>query len=246
MTSAQVDTAAAGGSTDPVDGDGVDSGDQPDEPDESDDELADDEYCSDLLEEDNSGSEVDSDSEEETNLPPPAAGRGRGRGKAAPKPAAAAGRGKQPAAARAPTATGAAKYKWVEPSKHKWTPRQTFAGSELPTLASSLSHLKASSPVEDFVEAFDAPDKEYHDTAANSELYRSYRHLHQLDGVNKQGEPKRCYDGAAKIARSFFAARAIRRHPPARRRRARATRRRRRRDAPSSTAWTATRRTRTG
>ena len=229
-----------------MDGDGVDSGDQPDEPDESDDELADDEYCSDLLEEDNSGSEVDSDSEEETNLPPPAAGRGRGRGKAAPKPAAAAGRGKQPAAARAPTATGAAKYKWVEPSKHKWTPRQTFAGSELPTLASSLSHLKASSPVEDFVEAFDAPDKEYHDTAANSELYRSYRHLHQLDGVNKQGEPKRCYDGAAKIARSFFAARAIRRHPPARRRRARATRRRRRRDAPSSTAWTATRRTRTG
>ena len=59
MTSAQVDTAAAGGSTDPVDGDGVDSGDQPDEPDESDDELADDEYCSDLLEEDVSSSEVE-------------------------------------------------------------------------------------------------------------------------------------------------------------------------------------------
>jgi hypothetical protein len=58
-TNAQVATAGAGGSTDPADGDGGDSGDQPGQADESDDELADDEYCSDLLEEDVSSSEVD-------------------------------------------------------------------------------------------------------------------------------------------------------------------------------------------
>ena len=59
MTSAQVASAGAGGSTDPVDGDGGDSRDQPGQADESDDKLADDEYCSDLLEEDVSSSEVD-------------------------------------------------------------------------------------------------------------------------------------------------------------------------------------------
>ena len=60
-TNAQVATAGAGESNDPVGGDRGGSGDLAVEPDASDDELADEEVVSDLLERKDSDSEVDSD-----------------------------------------------------------------------------------------------------------------------------------------------------------------------------------------
>ena len=60
-TSAQVTTAGAGESNEPVGGDRGGSGDRAVEPDASDDELADEEVVSDLLEGKDSDSEVDSD-----------------------------------------------------------------------------------------------------------------------------------------------------------------------------------------
>ena len=57
-TSAQVTTAGAGESNEPVGGDRGGSGDRAVEPDASDDELADEEVVSDLLEEEDSDSEV--------------------------------------------------------------------------------------------------------------------------------------------------------------------------------------------
>ncbi|KAL3893172.1 MAG: hypothetical protein SGPRY_014414, partial [Prymnesium sp.] len=42
-------------------------------------------------------------------------------------------------------------------------------------------------------------DREYSERAANSELYRSYRHFHELDGRNQNNDPVKSYEGAAAI-----------------------------------------------
>lgn len=120
---------------------------------------------------------------EEDPPPPPPAGKGGG------------GKGAPPAQAAAPTS----KYRWEFAAQHAWTPRAAWEGPEEPQVAAAHSHLTWESLPHEIFQVMDAPESEYNDRAANSELYRSFRHYNELDGRNKKNEPIKSYDGAATI-----------------------------------------------
>ena len=86
------------------------------------------------------------------------------------------------------------KYTWVDIKDHVFTPRVPYAGSELPKLHATFDHLTTESRPHEWFKVLDAPEEEYHERAANSEKYRSYRFGHDLDGKDKKA-----YDGATPI-----------------------------------------------
>ena len=124
------------------------------------------------------------------------AGRGRGRGRGAK----GRGMGAQDAAgddaggAPGPAPPKPSKYVWVDASEHVFSPRVEFEGELLPTLSSKFDGLTVDSEPWEWFKVMDAPEKEYHDRASNSEKYRGYRYGNDLDGPSK-----RCYDGAGEI-----------------------------------------------
>lgn len=87
------------------------------------------------------------------------------------------------------------KFKWVDAATRTFTPRVEWTASDFPTLAPHLDHLTASSPPHEFFMAVDAPDAEYELRARNSEVYRYWRAIYDMDGPGAV----RVYDGAAKI-----------------------------------------------
>lgn len=129
------------------------------------------------LENDLGDTPSDVEAEAAASAPPGKGGRGKG---AAPAP---------------PTS----KYTWHHLSEHTWTARAVWQGSEQPEVAPAFGHLTWQSQPHEFFQVIDAPDREYMDRAANSELYRSYRHYHELDGRNKNNEAIKSYDGAAPV-----------------------------------------------
>lgn len=152
--------------------------DAPEQPEN--DELADESEAESLV---HAESDEDAASEQSTTEPPaaPAAtgkakgGRGKGRGRGN-------GRGRGAAAEAAPGAAPPAagkqpKYTWVDVDNHTFLPRTPWAGAdEAPTLGPEYNHLTVDSPPEEWFVMRDAPEAEYHDRAANSDGYRSWRH----------------------------------------------------------------------
>ena len=170
----------------------------------ADDDVADEEDDEALVHSssEDAGSEHSVESEAAPAAAPPAAPAGRGRGRGRARGGGARGRGRGRAGAAAGDAAGDAeaaaekpsKYPWVDAASHTFTPRYEWDGEELPWLDGTFDGLTSkSSPAEWFAKV-DAPDKEYEMRAANSEKYRSYRFLHDLDGPSKK-----CYDGAGEM-----------------------------------------------
>ena len=91
-------------------------------------------------------------------------------------------------------------FKWVDAKNHKFKPRMEWGGPKLPTLSSSFDNLTAVSRPFEYFQKVDAPEAEYESRAVHSENYRSWRHANGLDGKSKNGQNKKCYDGAAEIA----------------------------------------------
>ena len=66
-------------------------------------------------------------------------------------------------------------------------------------LSKAFDGLTSKSRPHGWFKIVDAPDQEYHERGSNSENYRSWWHAYGLDGKDKHGNNKRCYDGAGKI-----------------------------------------------
>lgn len=90
-----------------------------------------------------------------------------------------------------------AKYQWEFAAQLASTPRAVWQDHELPQISPAFEHLTWESQPHEFFQVMDASDREYSERAANSELYRSHRQFHELDGRNQNNYTVKSYDGAA-------------------------------------------------
>lgn len=107
-----------------------------------------------------------------------------------PRPSPSAG----PPGPRPPPPPPWAKYKWSFPQGRTFSARMAWEGEDLPTPAPHLNHLTAFSQPHEFFQAVDAPEAEYQQRADNSNVYRTWRALYDMDGKGVV-----CYEGAASI-----------------------------------------------
>ena len=135
-------------------------------------------------------------------VPAPGASRGRAKGSKGGRGRARSG-GRGAAASDAPAvaapAPATSKYTWENVADHTFTPRVKYSGSKRPVLSKAFDGLTSKSRPHGWFKIVDAPDQEYHERGSNSENYRSWWHAYGLDGKDKHGNNKRCYDGAGKI-----------------------------------------------